>query len=227
MARKALFVTGTDTGVGKTLIAAALLRALRMRGHKVAGMKPVASGARQTADGWINEDALALMAEASEPAPYRIVNPYSFDPAVAPHIAAVEAGIRIDLREIERAFRILSGLADVVVVEGAGGWLTPLNERESFADLSRAIHAKVVLVVGMRLGCLNHALLTAQAIQASGQRLVGWVANGVDARFERASDNLRSLEQRLTAPLLGSVPHQAQPSASASSEFLNVDLLTL
>lgn len=227
MPRKALFVTGTDTGVGKTLIASALLRALRMRGHKVAGMKPVASGARQTDDGWINEDALALMAEASEPAPYRIVNPYSFDPAVAPHIAAVEAGTRIDLREIERAFRILSGLADVVVVEGAGGWLTPLNERESFADLARAIHAKVVLVVGMRLGCLNHALLTAQAIQASGQRLVGWVANGVDAHFERASDNLRSLEQRLTAPLLGSVPHQAQPSASTSSEFLDVGLLTL
>src|SRR5262245_6926230 len=227
MARKTLFITGTDTGVGKTLVAAALLNALRARGHKVAGMKPVASGARQTAQGWINDDALALMAEASEPAPYRIVNPYTFDPAVAPHIAAVEAGIRIDLREIERAFRILSGLADIVVVEGAGGWLTPLNERESFADLARAIHAKVLLVVGMRLGCLNHALLTAQSIRASGQQLVGWVANGVDPRFERASDNLRTLEERLTAPLVGSIPHRAQPSAGASSEFLDLDRLKL
>jgi len=227
MPRKTLFVTGTDTGVGKTLIAAALLHALRVRGHKVAGMIPVASGARQSSDGWINDDALALMAEASEPAPYRIINPYTFDPAVAPHIAAGEAGIRIDLREIERAFRILSGLADIVVVEGAGGWLTPLNERDSFADLARAIHAKVLLVVGMRLGCLNHALLTAQSIRASGQRLVGWVANGVDPRFERASDNLRTLEERLEAPLVGSVPYQAQPSASASSEFLDLDRLTL
>jgi dethiobiotin synthetase len=225
--RKTLFVTGTDTGVGKTLIAASLLHALRARGHKVAGMKPVASGARRTSDGWINEDALALMAEASEPAPYRIVNPYTFDPAVAPHIAAVEAGIRIDLREIERAFRILSGLADIVVVEGAGGWLTPLNERESFADLARAIHAKVLMVVGMRLGCLNHALLTSHSIRASGQRLVGWVANGVDPRFERASDNLRTLEERLEAPLVGSVPYQANPSASASSGFLDLDRLKL
>ena len=184
-------------------------------------MKPVASGARHTADGWINDDALALMAEASVTAPYRIVNPYSFGPAVAPHIAAVEAGVRIDLREIERAFRILSGLADIVVVEGAGGWLTPLNEHESFADLSRAIHARVVMVVGMRLGCLNHALLTAHAIRASGQRLLGWVANGIDPGFERASDNLRSLEERLTAPLLGSVPHQAEPSPESASGCLD------
>lgn len=221
MSRKPLFVTGTDTGVGKTLVAAALLRGLRARGHKVAGMKPVASGARQSAEGWINDDALALMAEASVPAPYRIVNPYSFDPAVAPHIAAVEAGMRIDLREIERAFRILSGLADIVVVEGAGGWLTPLNECESFVDLARAIHARVVMVVGMRLGCLNHALLTAQAIQASGQRLIGWVANGIDPGLERPSDNLRSLEQRLAAPLLGSVPYQVEPSAGLTSDCLD------
>ena len=220
MSRKPLFVTGTDTGVGKTLVAAALLRGLRARGHKVAGMKPVASGARQSAEGWINDDALALMAEASVPAPYRIVNPYSFDPAVAPHIAAVEAGMRIDLREIERAFRILSGLADIVVVEGAGGWLTPLNERESFADLAHALHARVVMVVGMRLGCLNHALLTAQAIQASGQRLIGWIANGIDPGFERPSDNLRSLEQRLAAPLLASVPHQAKPAVGLTSDCL-------
>ena len=227
MSRKPLFVTGTDTGVGKTLIATALLHGLRARGHKVAGMKPVASGARQSAEGWINEDALALMAEASVPAPYRIVNPYSFDPAVAPHIAAVEAGVRIDLREIERAFRILSGLTDIVVVEGAGGWLTPLNERESFADLARTIHARVVMVVGMRLGCLNHALLTAQAVQASGQRLIGWVANGIDPGFERASDNLRSLEQRLAAPFLGSVPHQVEPSAAFTSDCLDFGRLGL
>ncbi|HEY7378090.1 MAG TPA: dethiobiotin synthase [Steroidobacteraceae bacterium] len=220
-------MTGTDTGVGKTLIAAALLKGLRNRGLRVAGMKPVASGGRETPEGWVNDDALALIAEASEPAPYRIVNPYSFNPAVAPHIAAVEAGVEIDLREIVRAFRILSGLAEIVVVEGAGGWLTPLNDRDSFPDLARMINAQVVLVVGMRLGCLNHALLSAQAIEASGQHLVGWVANSIDPAFQRASDNLRSLEQRLKAPLLGSVPYQAPPSAAFASECLDLDRLRL
>lgn len=227
MSRKPLFVTGTDTGVGKTLVAAALLRGLRARGLKVAGMKPVASGARETPDGKVNDDALALIAEASEPAPYRIVNPYTFDPAVAPHIAAVEAGVRIDMREIERAFQILSGLADIVVVEGAGGWLTPIDDRRTLADLAHSMHARVLLVVGLRLGCLNHALLTAQAVENSGLRLAGWVANSIDPAFERASDNVRTLEQRLAAPLLGTIPHQNPASAAFASEYLNLDRLRI
>ncbi|MGH8310481.1 MAG: dethiobiotin synthase [Steroidobacteraceae bacterium] len=222
---RALFVTGTDTGVGKTLIAAALLRGLRERGERVAGMKPVASGCRDTPNGIVNDDALALIAEASEPAPYRIVNPYAFVPAIAPHLAAVEAGTRIDLRELERAYRILAGLADVVVIEGAGGWLTPLDERHALADFVRRVKADVVLVVGLRLGCLNHALLTAQAVERSGLKLAGWVANGIDPHFERASDNNLALQERLKAPLLGVVPHCAPADSATALEYLDLDAL--
>lgn len=222
---RALFVTGTDTGVGKTVIAAALLRGLRERGRRVAGMKPVASSCRETPAGIVSDDALALIAQASESAPYAIVNPYSFIPAIAPHVAAVEAGTRIDLRELERAYRILAGLADVVVIEGAGGWLTPLDAKHALADFARKVKADVILVVGLRLGCLNHALLTAQAIEHSGLKLAGWVANAIDPRFERASDNVRSLQERLKAPLLGQIPHQPTVSAAAAAEYLRLDSL--
>ena len=222
---RALFVTGTDTEVGKTLIAAGLLRALRARGKRVAGMKPVASGGRETPEGIVNDDALALIAEASEPAPYRIVNPYAFVPAIAPHVAAVEAGTRIDMRELERAFRILAGLADVVVIEGAGGWLVPLDEKHALADFAKRVKADVILVVGLRLGCLNHALLTEQAIAHSGLKLAGWVANGIDPHFERASDNVRALQERLKAPLLGVVPRKTGITAADAAEQIRVDVL--
>ncbi len=220
---RALFVTGTDTGVGKTVIAAALLRGLRERGRRVAGMKPVASGCHESTAGIVSDDALALIAEASESAPYAIVNPYSFIPAIAPHVAAVEAGTRIDLKELERAYRILAGLADVVVIEGAGGWLTPLDAKHALADFARKVKADVILVVGLRLGCLNHALLTAQAIEHSGLKLAGWVANAIDPRFERASDNVRALQERLTSPLLGFVPHNSASSAAIVAEHLRPD----
>ena len=222
---RALFVTGTDTGVGKTLVAAALLRGLRERELRVAGMKPVASGCRKTSDGIVSDDALTLIAEASESAPYRIVNPYAFIPAIAPHVAAVEAGTRIDLRELERAYRILAGLADVVVIEGVGGWLTPLDEKHLLADFARKVKAEVILVVGLRLGCLNHALLTAQAIEQSGLKLAGWVANAIDPRFERASDNIRSLRERLEAPLLGIISHRSGLVAAAASQQLKLDAI--
>lgn len=222
---RALFVTGTDTGVGKTVIAAALLRGLRERGQRVAGMKPVASGCRRSPDGIVSDDARALIAEASESAPYRIVNPYAFIPPIAPHVAAVEAGTRIDLRELERAYRILSGLADVVVIEGAGGWLTPLDAKHSLADFARKVKADVVLVVGLRLGCLNHALLSAQAIEHSGLKLAGWVANAIDPGFERVSDNVRALQERLKAPLLGQVAHLSTPGAAAAVEYLRLEPL--
>ena len=222
---RALFVTGTDTGVGKTVIAAALLRGLRERGQRVAGMKPVASGCRKSPEGIVSDDALALIAEASESAPYRIVNPYAFIPPIAPHVAAVEAGTRIDLRELERAYRILAGLADVVVIEGAGGWLTPLDAKHALADFARKVKADVILVVGLRLGCLNHALLSAQAIEHSGLKLAGWVANAIDPGFERASDNVRALQERLKAPLLGQVAHLSTPGAAAAAEYLRLEPL--
>jgi dethiobiotin synthetase len=208
------------------VIAAALLRGLRERGLRVIGMKPVASGCRQAPDGVVSDDALALIAEASESAPYRIVNPYAFIPAIAPHVAAVEAGTRIELRELERAFRILAGLADVVVIEGAGGWLTPFDRKRTLADFASKVAADVVLVVGLRLGCLNHALLTAQSIEHSGLKLAGWVANAIDPHFERVADNVRALRERLKAPLLGQVPYRGAVGAVTATEFLRLDALT-
>jgi dethiobiotin synthetase len=192
-------VTGTDTGVGKTLIAAALIHKLAQQGKKVVGMKPVASGGR--------DDALALMAEVNVEAPYELVNPYCFEPAIAPHIAAAQAGVRIEMQVLQQAHAQLNAAADIVVAEGAGGWLTPLNERETLADFARLIAAEVVLVVGLRLGCINHALLTARAIGAAGLKLSGWVANTLEADMPRALDNIQSIEARLPAPLLCIVPY--------------------
>lgn len=225
MHTRAFFVAGTDTGVGKTLVAAALLRGLRARGERVAGMKPVASGCRATPEGLVSDDALALITEASAPAPYHSVNPYAFAPAIAPHLAALEAGTRIELGELERAFRRLASLATVVVIEGAGGWLTPLDERHTLADFAERVHADIILVVGLRLGCLNHALLTAQAIDQAGLRLAGWVANGIQPHFERAADNVRALRARLRAPLLGRVPYQPFASATSVAAHLGLDAL--
>lgn len=225
MHTRAFFVAGTDTGVGKTLVAAALLRGLRARGERVAGMKPVASGCRATPEGLVSDDALALITEASAPAPYHSVNPYAFAPAIAPHLAALEAGTRIELGELERAFRRLAGLATVVVIEGAGGWLTPLDERHTLADFAERVHADIILVVGLRLGCLNHALLTAQAIDQAGLRLAGWVANGIQPHFERAADNVHALRARLRAPLLGRVPYQPFASATSVAAHLGLDAL--
>lgn len=205
-ARRDYFVTGTDTGVGKTLVSAALLRALRGQGLAVAGMKPVASGAARTAGGLRNEDALALAAESSRPWPYETINPYCFEPAIAPHIAAAEAGVEIRLEPIEQAFRSLQAGSDTVVVEGAGGFLVPLGSRLSFADLPGALGLGVILVVGLRLGCLNHALLTVEAISSRNLDLVGWVGNKIDPCFDRLAANLDVLLGQVPAPCLGVIP---------------------
>jgi len=204
--RRDFFVTGTDTGVGKTLVAAALLRAWRQQGRAVAGMKPVASGSLPSPAGLRNEDALALQRESTRPWPYATVNPYAFEPAIAPHLASSEAGLEVSLAHIRTCFEHLQAGSDTVVVEGAGGFLVPLAPGLSFADLPRSLGLEVILVVGLRLGCLNHAFLTAEAIQQRGFRLAGWVANGIDPGFERREENLRSLHAGLPAPCLGVVP---------------------
>ena len=197
------FITGTDTGVGKTRVAAGLLMAFSRRGLKTVGMKPVASGAVMTPNGLRNDDALALQMAAGLRRPYEWVNPYAFAPAIAPHLAADEAGVEIQLAVMETAFRNLCEGADVAVVEGVGGWQVPLGAKLSLPELARALDLPVVLVVGLRLGCLNHALLTARAIGMGGLKLAGWIANAIDSRFDRADANVASLEQRLEAPLLG------------------------
>lgn len=193
------FVTGTDTGVGKTTISCALLRAFAAQGRKAVGMKPVVAGSENGR--W--HDVEQLIAASNINAAREYVNPYAFDPPVSPHIAAQQAGVEIDLAVIQRAYQALSSQADIVIVEGAGGFLVPLNARQTGADLARALNLPVILVVGMRLGCLNHALLTAQAIHAAGLTLVGWMANCVDPQMQVLAENIATLDRRLDCSLLG------------------------
>jgi dethiobiotin synthetase len=219
--RRDFFVTGTDTGVGKTLVSAALLRAWRQRGRAVAGMKPVASGSTPTPDGWHNEDALTLQAESSRPWPYGAINPYAFEPPIAPHIAAAEAGVEVDLDRLRSCFQVLQGATEVVVVEGAGGFLVPLGPQRSFADLPQALGLEVIIVVGLRLGCLNHAFLTAEAVAARGLRLAGWVGNRIDPDFARPEPNLDALHAGLAAPCLGVIPHLARQHLDRAAAALD------
>jgi dethiobiotin synthetase len=222
----ALFVTGTDTGVGKTRVAAALCRGLAARGHRVAAMKPVASGCTLTPEGLRNEDAVLLLAAMNVRARYSDVNPYAFAPAIAPHIAAREAAVDIDFSVLDRAYERLRMQSQALIVEGAGGWLAPLDSSRAFADLAVHWRMDVVLVVGMRLGCLNHALLTAESIERRGLRLRGWVANSIDPKFERLTENISSLESRISAPCLGIFPFEPQADPVALAQALAVNALT-
>ena len=218
---RSFFVTGTDTGIGKTLVTAALLRSLREAGVVVAGMKPVAAGAMAGAEGPANEDALLLQAESSVHLPYAVVNPCLYAPAIAPHIAAAEAGQPIDTDLIVAAHARLAGGAEVVIAEGAGGFLVPLDGHRSFADLPGLLAMEVLLVVGLRLGCLNHALLTAEAIAARGLVLAGWIGNGVVAEFSRRGANIATLTGKLPAPCLGIVPWMPEPSVGKAAAALS------
>ncbi|HZC86435.1 MAG TPA: dethiobiotin synthase [Steroidobacteraceae bacterium] len=209
MSTRGIFVTGTDTGVGKTVIACALVRALRDEGARVAVMKPVASGASRTREGLRNADALALMEAAGPgyPHAYEDVNPYCFEPAVSPHIAAKEAGIDVDTSMIRQKYDRLATGVDWVVVEGAGGWFAPINEHQTMADLAWALAVPALLVVGLKLGCLNHAQLTRLGVESHGVSLAGWVASGIDRDMTRVGANLETLERLLGQPPLGVVPH--------------------
>jgi len=210
---RGFFITGTDTGVGKTLVAAGLLRIFAATGLRTVGMKPVASGASQTAVGLRNADALALQAASSASRPYDEVNPYVFSPAIAPHLAAAEAGVTIELSRILTTYLRLCAEADVVVVEGVGGWQVPLGDGLQLPDLARALGLPVILVVGLRLGCLNHAQLSARAIHEDGLILAGWVANKINPDFEHCAGNLATLKQVMKAPLLGEIPWRSEISA--------------
>lgn len=202
---RGLFVAGTDTGVGKTLVACALLRGFAAGGMRVVGMKPVAAGAVRRAGVWHNEDVAQLQAAANVDAPADWINPYCFAPPIAPHIAAREAGVRIHMATIAGCYRRLGQNADLIVVEGAGGVLVPLGRSGSMADIPVLLNLPVVLVVGLRLGCLNHALLSVEALVARGVRMAGWVCNHVDPGMARAAQNLQTLRERIKAPLLGEV----------------------
>ncbi|TKR30590.1 dethiobiotin synthase [Luteimonas gilva] len=217
----AFYVTGTDTGIGKTVASAALLHALRARGLRAAGMKPVASGCERIDGEWRNEDALALR-RASDPAPdYADVNPYALPEATAPELAARAAGVDIGLESIAAAYRRLASRADAMIVEGVGGWAAPLSAELDQIDVVRALELPVVLVVGLKLGCINHARLSARAIAADGVRLAGWIGNDVDPDLPQADDYFGLLASRIPAPCLGRLPHAPGADAAALSAHLD------
>ena len=219
---KGFFVTGTDTGCGKTEVSLGLIQVLRQAGCKVQGMKPVASGCvtAATAGGYPrNADAERLLAESSRQVPYDWVNPYAFLPPIAPHIAAREAGVRIDPDLIRVRAQALAGLGDLLIVEGVGGWRVPLGPDLAVCDLPGLLGLPVILVVGLRLGCLNHALLTAESILARGCHLAGWVANQIEPGMPRREENLATLSSLLPAPLLGDIPWREAPGPPAASTY--------
>ncbi|MGY4819767.1 dethiobiotin synthase [Pseudomonas chlororaphis subsp. piscium] len=223
---QAYFVTGTDTDVGKTTIAAGLLHAARLSGLSTAAGKPVASGCELTPKGLRNADALALLAECSLPLTYDEVNPLAFEPAIAPHLAAREAGVALTVQTLLAPMRqVLAKGADFTLIEGAGGWRVPLADQDNLSDLAMALDLPVILVVGVRLGCINHALLTAEAIAQDGLQLAGWVANIIEPKTSRLEENLATLAERLPAPCLGRVPRLKTVSAEVVAEHLQLDLL--
>jgi len=223
MARKTYFVTGTDTGVGKTQVTAALLYAARNAGLRTLAIKPVAAGCEETADGLRNDDALLLQQAATEPLSYQEINPFALAEAIAPHAAADNAGIKLSARRLAGfCSGVMGKPADLCLIEGAGGWRVPLNKRETYARLPQELQLPVILVVDLRLGCINHALLTAEAIRRDGLVVAGWVANRAGAeRMAAEAQTLNYLSQALAAPRLGNLPFL--PAASAESLAAHLD----
>lgn len=204
----AYFITGTDTDAGKTLVTAGLLALAHHKGLTTLGLKPVASGCHRQAEGLRNDDALMLQARSHPEIDYETVNPFAYAPAIAPHLAARQAGETLRVTMLADAMtEALALKRDLTLIEGAGGWRVPLNDDEDLSDLATALQLPVILVVGLRLGCINHARLTAEAIDAQGLPLAGWVANGITSDFDELDDNLATLSHYLSAPCLGRVPH--------------------
>lgn len=221
------FVTGTDTGTGKTWTTVALMEALKKRGLKVLGMKPVASGCLMEGGNLVNEDAILLRNFASCAPPYQSVNPYAFEPAIAPHIAAEQASKLVRFEKIIAVFKQLQKQSDCVLVEGVGGWEVPLNSNQTVADLAVALQLPVILVVGLRLGCLNHAVLTYNAIVQSGLVCAGWVANPIDPDFAFADENIQTLQKKINAPMLGRLPYLPEFSPGLLSQSIDIERISV
>ena len=205
---KEWFITGTDTGVGKTRVTLALMQYYQQQGWRVVGMKPIATGCESTPEGLRNADAKKILQLSGLPIQYAQINPYAFLPPIAPHLAAAQANQVIEIEKIVRAYYQLSRRADIALVEGVGGWRVPLNAQHTLKDMVLSLNLPVILVVGLRLGCINHALLTAETIVNDGCQLYGWIANHLTAE-ENWQDVINSLEQRLSAPLLSVIPFSA------------------
>ncbi|CND95675.1 dithiobiotin synthetase [Yersinia kristensenii] len=230
---KRWFITGTDTDVGKTVASCALLQAAALEGHRTAGYKPVASGSQMTADGLRNSDALALQANSTQVLSYAQVNPLVLQEATSPHIASVSEGQEIHLSVLSEGLRQLEQSADWILVEGAGGWFTPLSPQATFADWVQQEQLPVIMVVGIKLGCINHALLTALAIEQAGLTLAGWVANEVIPAGRRQSEYRATLTRMISAPLLGVIPHLTDLATNPTTErhdlgrYLDLNLLAV
>ncbi|MBK1723721.1 dethiobiotin synthase [Thiocystis violacea] len=222
-----VFITGTDTSCGKTEITLGLMSALQSRGLAVLGMKPVATGCQSEDGGLRNPDALRILAQGSTEAPYGLINPFAFAPPIAPHIAAGEAGIQISVSTIAHAYASLREEADLILVEGVGGWRVPLGPELTLADIPKALDLPVILVIGLKLGCLNHALLTVESIRSQGVRLAGWVANQVEPEMLVKDANLATLAALIEAPCIGVVPWLDAPDPVRIGEHLHPELLAL
>lgn len=226
MAKHTYFVAGTDTDVGKTLVSTGLLTAANRKNLRTIGLKPISAGCEQTPEGLRNDDALQLQLVASEEMSYDQVNPIAFEPPVAPHLAAAKEGRQLNADRLTAYCRgALMKPADFVIVEGAGGWRVPLNNRESLSAVAKQLRTPVILVVGMKLGCLNHALLTVESIVRDGLPLAGWVANQIDPDMNYYQENIDSLKSMLRAPLLAEIPYLENPSAEIVADKLNLDHL--
>ena len=220
-----IIITGTDTGIGKTWVSLALMQGFKNLGEQVLGMKPVSSGC-ETEDGQLrNEDALLIQAACSKHVDYELVNPYAFAPPVSPHAAAEEAGVSIGLERILESYNILERQSDRVVIEGVGGWRVPFSNELSLKDLALELNLPVVMVVGMKLGCINHALLTAQAIMADGVQMKGWVANQIEPDYLMPDSTLETLQSAIQAPLLGVTPGLERLESDKLAEAISVDVL--
>lgn len=221
---KGYFITGTDTGVGKSWCSAALMVKLKQQGMTVAGMKPVASGCKNSAEGLRNDDALLLQAHSSIVLPYKTINPFAYEPPIVPYMAAQHAGRPIHTDIIRDDFLRIAEQVDQVIAEGVGGWRVPLSESETVADLAKALGLPVILVVGLRLGCINHALLTAEAICNDGCELVGWIANTLERNMTEQAAAIETLETQLEAPLMGVLPYMDEYSAVDIAAALTLPL---
>lgn len=226
MGKRSFFVAGTDTDAGKTVVSTGLLEAANQRDLRTIGLKPIAAGCEETDDGLRNSDALALQEAASVAMAYEQVNPFSFKPPIAPHIAAMKENRVLSADRIAAMCKgALMQPADFVIIEGAGGWRVPLSFRETMANIPKLLNVPVIMVVGMKLGCINHALLTAESISRDGLQLAGWIANRVDPEMDCYGENVETIANMLRAPLLGEVPYLDEPSAKNVAQYIDLDLL--
>ncbi|WP_019528341.1 dethiobiotin synthase [Dasania marina] len=220
---KKYFIAGTDTDAGKTLVATGLLEAANQQGLTTLAIKPVAAGCEQTAEGLRNSDALLLQQAMSQKLPYEQVNPVALEPAIAPHIAAAQLGKSLRVTQLAGYCRgVMMQPSDFLLIEGAGGWRVPLNRTETLAGLAKELNTAVILVVGMKLGCINHALLTIEAIQRDGLPLAGWVANRIDPNMSCYAENFATLVDLIPAPCLGEVPHLAEANGKEASRYMDI-----